>query len=227
MVVGTSPDAFKFGTASVIKSTNEFIYFLTNEHVVRSLCDRATGKCDLELLENPKFEFVKNGAIYKGSTGLEFKNVELVKISENPDLAVLKSRLGPKSTPPMPIKLSKNCSEVNGQEKLFSIGFSNVSERYKDSSPIIKRWSSGFPVDVVGSTIFRNGIHYFLGTTVDVIHGGSGGPLLNSQGELIGVLKGTRPNPISIFTGNDIDGQKQFHSLAVLCQQIETMISDF
>jgi len=228
----------RIGSASLIKVTNKELvtelFFLTNEHVVRKDCP-TDGPCKgINLFQQAN---IKKSSLFgskllssKGFTGAEY---EVIKRSLNPDLAIIKMIVPLDNTIsiPKPVKISPSCSNPT-QRKVYTIGFSGTDLRTAAGSKPIpfndyqhKRWSEGIEVSY-HKEILENQEGRYLSTTVDILPGGSGGPLLNEKGEMIGVMTATgsgRSNGYKYF-GNEDPKNLDWTSLAVTCDLLREFI---
>lgn len=224
-----SKAASDIGTAFLIRKKDVGdaieLYFLTNYHVVDEACDERS--CDSELLEDIAFVINEEGKYsLKESSGLRFSKIQLVKASVNPDLALLKVKLNKNIPAPKPIDFAANCAWKRG-DVAYTIGFSNTSLRtnlnrkaIQKQNVILKRQSQGF---VVGEEVTNDG-RLMLTSTVDALKSGSGGPLLNSQGQLIGVINQVVLDPYNAYTGKEASNNLLSHSYSVPCEFVKEFI---
>lgn len=224
-----SEAASDIGTAFLIRKKDVGdaieLYFLTNYHVVDEACDERS--CDSQLLEDIAFVFNEEGKLsFTESSGLRFsRSIQLVKASVNPDLALLKVRLDKNIPAPKPIDFAANCA-WRKSEVVYTIGFPNTSLRTNSNRKVIqkqnvilKRQSQGLIVDeeIIGARLM-------LTSTVDIVKSSSGGPLLNSQGQLVGVINQMVKGPNNAYMGMEAPHNLLSHSYSVPCELVKEFI---
>lgn len=141
----------------------------------------------------------------------EYENIKLVskELSDEADLAFLVVEIpnGQVANMINP-SLANNC-HVDKGVSLALIGFPDVSSRPSEaqktpiSSPniITKRISAGVYVGDYGDVKGSPGPAW--GSTVDDLHGNSGGPLINRNGDIVGVDSGGQDTPGNPYIGNE------------------------
>ena len=221
---------YDWGTAFLVKRDTGLkftkLYFLTNGHVVREICGNKTGLCPvLSLVANPRLTHLDDIHFRLDSSADTFESIEVVKLSMNPDLALLRVTTASRSTAGFsPIQVSRDC-KTGYRDSLYAVGFSDPFSRtvpghlpVADQNVVFKRWSQGiFIVDVLVSD--PTGAQTLSGTTVDALSGGSGSPLLDAHGFVVGVLQksiGAREG-VSRYVGNENEDDISPQSFAVAC----------
>ena len=205
------------------------LYFITNKHAVRDYC--AHGSCPyVHLAQNLLLRRDKNDQLERRELkGKLLINIELVKTSPVHDLAMLRVTIKNNTqTWPDPVRISESC-EVIKTEPVFNLGFFDTSLRKShpenkaiyDQNSIFKRWSEGI---ALGYTEDKGKM--WLDTTADNIKGGSGGPVLNVQGEVVGVIasSGAVLENGYRYVGSQESGQLKWHTNAVPCFQLKMFI---
>ncbi|MEK6772336.1 MAG: trypsin-like peptidase domain-containing protein [Bdellovibrionota bacterium] len=196
------------GTAFIIGEDQTFFYFGTANHNIEALnCQKICSGLSLfqKARLRPSIHYFNNKAVPFGHElflekgTISFDQVELLKSTKNQDLAIIRAykrqdiKYALKS-----FAFSKFFPKK--ADKLYTIGFPNLSLRKcnKDlkkntgilfSKNVEKRWSEGFYVDIYSSDNKRDSnTEYWLGTTIDAVPGNSGGPVLNVNGEVVGLM---------------------------------------
>ncbi len=224
MLEFTSLDSNNFdqrnGSTSVvyklIEQNGTYLGLITNKHVFRPLTEYG-----LLIYENIKLYNSQSLPMRKNSYDVFAKVDPLFsKISPDYDLAFLVIKVPAQHAQNTePIKLTSDCN-LNVGSPLATIGFPNQELRKSFASEEIlktKRWSSGV---YLGNTYqITNGPA--VGTTIDALPGSSGGPVINKNGELVGIMTAG----ISYdYQGSDEESHLQVHSYMVDCQATKTFI---
>lgn len=233
------PTIYDAGTASLVwkrKSASKWdLYFLTANHGVDAKCEGGKICPHTYLVRDLRGRSMNNKFTPDQLQGLFFEEVDVVDKSTNPDLALLHV-IAPLSTAniPDPISLPTSC-EISPNDKLFTVGFPAAAGRTNPlSAPIPnkdeieKSWSHGVFVDKFHAGDGDN-IKLYFGTTIDALEGNSGGPVLNTDGTIVGVLvkisgdkdKGFR------YDGNEDPKSLDWHSLSVRCEYLQDLKRSF
>lgn len=215
-------ETYALGTAFLIKEDEEYYYFLTNEHVIRDACKEKQfcTKTRLYQAGTVNFNGVRGGWPY-------FDEVEAITISKSPDVAYLRTKKIPRGSfifeyMPKPLPLARNA--LRAGEKLFMIGFPMVGKRSckssfktKDPDAVYKRWSQGLYVGIQdGRLVGDSADQPVITTTLDSISGDSGSPILNSYGEVVGILTASFTVSSSrCYLGSEIPGKVSFSSIGI------------
>lgn len=186
---------FTIGTASIVKIEDEKIYFLTAQHVIKNSCPEI-GPCH----KNAKL--INDSATPNFSVG----GMELISQDLDHDLALIavNSQFIANNQKKFPtIKTPQQCENKN--ERSFNIGYPDTSLRTGGQKKFSKQWSSGNvygedetqPTGDYNFTLRKN--------TADALLGNSGGPVVNSKGELIGAVSMARTQFVVGADGRSLD----------------------
>ena len=135
-------------------------------------------------LIDAKGYLVTNAHVVKGASRIEVQNaqgdykVRLVYINDTTDLAVLKIEDSAFRVPALPYGISKTGMELG--EEIFTLGYPRSEIVYGKGYLSAK---TGYDGDTVTCQI-----------TVPANPGNSGGPVLNKDGDVVGILQGSQHN---------------------------------
>lgn len=228
----------QYGTTFLVKTimndTDADLYFLTNAHVANDVClnegcPNSVLKQNINLSVNTKNQLSDNEI-----RTIVLKNVSVVHALINPDLALLKVTVNKNFAAKLTqLPLSSSCS-VQLRQSLYTIGFSDTSLRNDPHSKpiynkntIVKRWSEGvFTGYNKSNGQDPRGIQYWIGTSIDVLSGGSGGPILNEYGEVVGVIQQSASVSENkyVYDGNEKPDSLDWQSNGVRCEFLKDFI---
>jgi S1-C subfamily serine protease len=230
---------YDWGTAFLVEKKagtdgSQELYFVTNAHVVRAICGGEKNCPALSLLSDGHLEREDEFHLrLHPNRGQVFQDIEVVSLSENPDLALLKVTVpSAEAAPFSPLKVSRTCDLKFG-EALYTIGFSDPSVRTASGhldivapNSILKRWSQGiFITEVSLETGAQPRI--LSGLTIDALPGGSGGPLIDAKGLLVGIMNksvGSRETNYR-YAGNENADEVAAQSFAVSCRSLSEFLN--
>jgi len=240
MAVIETDTKLEHGTSFLVeripKGIYDELYFVTDNHVIVNGCPEK-GPCPLLKLQQSAHLLYDGSGAVTGNRGasanqLNYTGIEVVRRSTNPDLALLRVVVPRSPQTPHALKLPKDCT-LGRDLKVYSIGFSQTRLRTDPGAKAIagknetfKRWSEGVTTGPVKVSV--KGQSYALhGTTVDVIPGGSGGPMLNDKGEVIGVFKATTSIAKNnyAYKGNETPGPLAPASLMTDCETLKKFLN--
>jgi len=173
------------GTGVIINKNG---YILTNKHVAtnvqdskgKPICNSTSGNARIivSLYENGDVKTDKTNS-YEAS---------FIAAHPNPlvDLAIIK--IEPKENREFPVAVLGIGKEVKTREKVFAMGFPETFFLEKDMG--ISKTTSMLPTTTEGiisaSRVNKDGVEH-VQTDASINHGNSGGPLVNSKGEVVGI----------------------------------------
>jgi S1-C subfamily serine protease len=156
------------GLAFVYAVEDDIVYVITNEHVISDLSEN----------ETVDVHFIDNGAIFKANvTGADsVADVAVLEITLN-------SNQTSHSSPIEPLTLA-NSSDIRQGQQVFAIGSPFPTDASIPNAVISGKISKPFyTFEVEGDTIIGA-----IASDVPIVGGNSGGPLLDMNGEVIGMI---------------------------------------
>jgi len=174
------------------------ILVLTAGHVVKSNCPEELGICaNLMASRNLGLQLGNKDSGGYFSTGipeLSVQGLEIVRLSFNPDLALLRARVDSTTLGDLKPIPQGNCRSLSPTTPIYLIGHPNVSLRSSiqssDRTEIIKRWSSGLLGSAVsGHLKGQSTLYQLYASTADSLPAHSGGPAITADGKFVGVIK--------------------------------------
>lgn len=237
LVITETPTTITTGTSFLIhiqkKELVDELYFLTSHHVIEHGCPEI-GKCPaLKLTQKALLVHTDKGSYLedlKDEAGVEYAEVEIIKKSANHDIALMKVVVPKSPKTPNPMKMAESCLGASSG-KLYTIGFSDTHIRTASSYLEIdnqeltyKRWSQGIYTRRTRIQIPNQAVAFVDGTTIDALPGGSGGPVINSKGEVVGLMRASssiEENKYA-YDGNEKIGQLSPTSYAVGCAELKS-----
>lgn len=208
-----------FGSTSLVfkEQRNGEIYLglLTNKHVHRSV-----PEYQMSLYKNIKQHNATYTPVVVSAERMGSVQYVSSTLSNDFDLALFIVKVSVDEGQNLkPLQMSQDCRLSPG-DSLVTIGFprtvvrvANKADENNEQIWRMKRWSSGV---FVGDT--KQGRGPIFGTTVDALQGSSGGPVLDTQGNLVGVMTAiTGP----IYSGSEDPKDLIAYSYIVDCQAIK------
>ncbi|MGZ3805461.1 MAG: S1 family peptidase [Pseudobdellovibrionaceae bacterium] len=239
-VLINEPTIYRMGTAflvrKIVDSKVTDLYFLTNLHVIKQACP-TSGLCqNASLAQDAHLIYQSDGLHLQSLDGVVLDQMSVVKVSVNPDLALLHVRASNNNNVQLPnsLPISPSC-EMAVSGPLYTIGFSDPFDRRNSTIPIknrdsiFKRWSHGIFTGYTKSDDNNNAnTNLWSGTSVDALEGGSGGPLLDQSGKVVGVMKNSASTEANNYHygGNEDPKGLDWQSNAVRCEYLEKFITD-
>ncbi len=157
-------------------------YFVTAGHAIAE-CKR-TRQHLAENINRPRFE---RDGITVARALPRLKGVKTVLVDDAYDIAVVKVTASAGLHIGAPIPVDAQCAP-GLHEGLYAVGFPGVGQRRAlRSKREEKRWSKGEIVGL-GKADFRGREEIYIATTLDSLPGSSGGPVVNENGRLVGVV---------------------------------------
>jgi S1-C subfamily serine protease len=208
----------RYGTASVVfkKETlsGAYIGLVTAKHVIQDNKGLTT-----KLIRSIQYDTM----IDSSESVNEINDYTIVSsnTSSNYDVGLLVIKVPLEEAKQLTPLTFTNCSLAQG-DPLVIIGFPAVMQRkkfdqnevIKDSSVIRKRISEGFLVNEYA----KNEYGSLIGTTADAMHGNSGGPVLDENGNFVSVQAAVKYDGIKYF-GYERKNYYSAHSWIVDCNE--------
>lgn len=215
-------ELISYGTVSVLfkrETVNSaYVGLITAKHVIQ---DNA-GK-NVKLIKKIQYDTV----IDSSESVEEIPDFKLVKseTSSTHDLGLLIIKVPLEVAKTItPLSLSFNCNNLTEGDPLVILGFPAVFQRraldqniaIKDPSVIRKRYSEGFFVHETN----KNEYGPLVGTTADAMHGNSGGPVVDLNGNLVSVQAAVKYDGIKYF-GYERKNYYSAHSWIIECKETQ------
>lgn len=188
---------WKSGSGFAIGKEGEPVsYIVTNAHVV--LDSTADGLRSLDSLNETlsiSSRKASDVTVYFSYGANEFMHAQIYMVNEEKDICVLK--LPQPTDKRNPLTLCRS-SDLDMDDDVAALGFPGDSDLFMDSTDLA--------LDINDITVTRGAISrkttddtgrevYLI--DVDIRHGNSGGPLVNSKGEVVGI------NTFMVYTGDN------------------------
>jgi S1-C subfamily serine protease len=190
-------------------------FFITAGHAVDD-CRQATRYL-AEDMNQPRFE---SDGITLAAPPPRFADMQTVYVDDAYDVAVVRVTAAASARVGAPIKVSDGCNRALHRQ-VYAVGFPGVGQRKSlRVARETKRWSQGEYVGL-GRAEFRGATSIYIAATVDSLPGSSGGPVVDENGQLIGVMAKGAAAPENGFR-YDVDPHKadDWQSFLVPCQAV-------
>lgn len=170
-----------------------------------------------ENINQPQFE---SDGITVARALPRFEKPQTVYVDDAYDIAVIRVEASANLRMGNPIAVNGNCDRALRRE-VYAVGFPGVTKRQslrKDRE--VKRWSTGEYVGL-GRAEFRGVMSTYIASTVDSLPGTSGGPVVDANGVLVGVVAKGAANEENGFR-YDVDPNKRddWQTFLVPCQAV-------
>jgi S1-C subfamily serine protease len=176
-------------------------YFITAGHAIEEC--KSPRRYLAENINQPLYE---SDGITAARPPQRLDGAELVYVDDAYDVAVVK--VGASAALPIgnPLKVDGSCDKALHRE-IYAVGFPGVTKRRSlRMKREVKRWSQGEYVGL-GRAEFRGVMSTYIASTLDSLPGNSGGPVVDEDGVLVGVVAKGAASEENNFR-YDVDPQK-------------------
>lgn len=194
-------------------------YFMTAGHAVEDC--RAPRRYLTQDVNRPRFE---SDGITLAAPLPRLGGISTVYVDDAYDLAVVKVEASAELRIGNPVRAGDQCDGALRRE-VYAVGFPGVGKRRSlRLNREAKRWSEGRFVGY-GKAEFRGVEFIYIASSVDLLPGSSGGPVVDENGELIGVVAKGAASQENGFR-YDVDAQKQddWQTFLVPCRAVSAII---
>jgi S1-C subfamily serine protease len=191
------------------------IYFITAGHAVEDC--KGPRRYLVEDINQPRFE---SDGITIAPQLRKLEDVSVVHVDDRYDIAVVKASAPTNLRVGNPLAVNGECDRAL-HHRIYAVGFPGVGQRRSLAKlREVKRWSSGDYVGL-GRAEFRGTEQLYIASSVDSLPGSSGGPVLDDNGALIGVIAKGAAAPENGFR-YDVDPKKtgDWQTFIVPCQAV-------
>ena len=211
----SSYTATAFLVKTQIRGQRADYYFMTAGHAIDD-CKQPRRY----LIENINQRSFESDGITLAKRPPRLDGVKLVYLDDAYDIAVVKVEVPAASRVGSPLAVDDSCDRSLHHE-IYAVGFPAVGKRRSlGMKREEKRWSKGDNVGLGGAE-FRGVTSIYIASTVDSLPGNSGGPVVNDNGVLVGVLVQGVAGPENGFR-YEVDPKKpdDWHSFLVPCDAL-------
>ena len=194
-------------------------YFMTAGHAVEDC--RAPRRYLAEDVGRARFE---SDGITLASPPQRLEGVTAVYVDDAYDLAIVKVEASAALRIGNPLKAGNQCDKAVRQE-VYAVGFPGVGKRRSlRLNGEAKRWSKGSFVGY-GKAKFRGVESLYIASSVDSLPGSSGAPVVDANGELIGVVaKGAASEENGFRYDVDATKKDDWQTFLVPCRAVSAII---